>query len=583
MADGRQSLAARVYRAVYRADRWWLAAIVVVVAGALAIYTWLAAATQDLAAAAFAGTSSGELVGEALSLLAAVVVLVVLSLAELALIDHVLICRAVARTQPLVLGHVVSWPLEEFEQRSPGDVRDVIVNLTTGAATSTASLVKPVIALTRGIFLLGLMATIDGGLTLVVVAVVALYAVFFFVVHRPVGAEMERQTAAERVASASVEDIHRNAAEIKRSSLEPAVLESFSHEVEPWFVSLCRYFRRVNTVAFGGDFLATLLPAALLISTAAGAAVGVTDPAGFVAVYVLSVLLAGLFRSLQTASRGSAAGAAQWRAVLGLLDVPTERSGGDSVPSADISWTDVTKRLRGLTVLDGVTLSIAAGEKCAVVGRSGQGKTTTLRMLPGLVEPDEGTVRVGGVDVRGADPSALRALVAVVTQDPYLFDATLADNLAPGADPDGVAEALALAQLADVVAGLPDGLDTYLGPGGHTLSGGEQARVALARAILRRPDILILDETFANLDSETEEAITTRIVELPCTVVAVTHRLASLAMFPRVVGLDRGRIVFDGPNAEVTGSEPFRRLFELSPSAPIEEAARADHGRDVVP
>lgn len=560
------SLVGRVYRTVYRADRHGLVAIVVVMVAVLAVYTWLSVAIQDLADAAFSGASTSALWRDAAGLGAAVVALVMLSLLELALIDEILICRAVARTQPMVLGHVLGWPLAEFETRSPGDLRDVIVNVTSSAAMSTASLAKPAVALVRTLFLLGLMARIDLALTVVSAGVIAVYAVFFVIVKRPVGAAMEGLTDGERAASAAVDDLHRNAAEIKRNALDGPALDVFERTAAPYFRHTARYFRRINLLAFGGDLLSTMLPVALLVTTSAG--IGDAGPSEFVAVYTLAVLLVGLFRSLQTASRSVVMGAAHWRTVLALLETTPERTGGAVPPSHDVHWEDVSTIRRGRAILDRVSLSILAGEKLAVIGRSGTGKTTALLMLTGLLDPDSGRVLVGGLDTRVADPEALRARVAVVSQDPYLFDATVSANLDPDreADEHDVDAAISMAEFRSVIDTLPRGLDTHLGPGGHALSGGERARLALARALVRHPDLLILDETFANVDSEIEEAITARLVELPGTIVAVTHRLSSLSQFDRIVGLDDGRIVIDGPTLDVLGSAAFDRFVRTRPS-----------------
>lgn len=557
-----RALVAHVYRTVYRPDRLGLLAIVGVVVAALAVYVALSGAAQRLADATFAGASTGELVGDAAVLALVVVALVVLSLLELVLISEFLICRAIARIQPILLGHVLAWPFGAFETRSPGDLRDVIVNLTTSAATSTASLARPLAALVRGVFLLFLMAQIDIALTVVAALTIAVYAVFFVVVQRPVAAAMDGLTEAERASSAAADDLHRNATEIRRNALDEPALGVFDRAAAPYFAHSRRYFRRVNLLGFGGDLLLTMLPVALLVATSAG--IGDAGPGDFVAVYTLSVLLVGLFRSLQTASRSVLTGAAHWRTVLGLLDIPAERCGGLAPSTHDVQWDDVTATRRDRTVLDGVSLVVRAGEKVVVIGRSGTGKTTTLLMLTGLLEPDGGRVLVGGVDVRRADPRALRSGIAVVDQDPYLFDATVGHNLDPDgcADEDHLAEVLSMTRLDDVVATLPAGLDTHIGPGGHAVSGGERARLALARALLRRPEVLVLDETFAHLDSETEEAITARLVDLPCTILAVTHRLPSLAQYERVVGIDGGRVTIDGPTPDVLESADFERLFE---------------------
>ena len=162
-----------------------------------------------------------------------------------------------------------------------------------------------------------------------------------------------------------------------------------------------------------------------------------------------------------------------------------------------------------------------------------------------------------------ADPKTLRARTAFVTQDPYLFETTLRENLTYGSvvDDAKLEEAIRLAQLEDFVAALPEGLETRLGPDGAKVSGGEKTRIALVRALLAGPDILVLDEATASLDSETEERIYRRLLAVDYTVIGVTHRLSTLKLFPRIVVLADGRFVLDGSAQELAVSETFQELF----------------------
>ncbi len=246
------------------------------------------------------------------------------------------------------------------------------------------------------------------------------------------------------------------------------------------------------------------------------------------------------------ASAEGMAAAEQVFAVLAVDDGP--RGVGTDVPdpathAIEVSGLTVAYPGRGEPALAGVTLTVAPGRILAVAGPSGCGKSTLLAVLLGFVRPQSGQVRVGGVDLADLEPDAWRAGVAWVPQRPHLFAGTLESNVragrpdAPAAD---VLEAMASAGLGQLVATLPDGLQTRLGERGAGLSAGERQRVALARAFLRDAPLLLLDEPTAGLDAGTEEEVLEAVRRLAVgrTVVLVAHRPGLLALADQVVHLD---------------------------------------------
>jgi len=211
-----------------------------------------------------------------------------------------------------------------------------------------------------------------------------------------------------------------------------------------------------------------------------------------------------------------------------------------------------------VSALHSFTLNVASGETVALVGPSGAGKTTVFQLVQRFYDPAAGSVSVDGVDVRAADPDALRAGIAVVPQETVIFAASARDNLRYGrwdASDDALWAAAEAANAADVLRGLPEGLDTFLGEGGARLSGGQRQRVAIARALLRDAPILLLDEATSALDAESERLVQTaleRLMEKRTTLV-IAHRLATVRAADRIVVMDGGRIVEEGSHRELEG------------------------------
>lgn len=211
-----------------------------------------------------------------------------------------------------------------------------------------------------------------------------------------------------------------------------------------------------------------------------------------------------------------------------------------------------------VAALEDFTLAIRAGETVAVVGPSGAGKSTLFQLAERFYDPAEGRVLLDGVDLREADPAAVRAQIAMVPQDTVIFGASARDNLRYGhweATDDELWAAAEVANAADFLRALPQGLDTNLGEGGARLSGGQRQRVTIARALLRNAPILLLDEATSALDAESERLVQQaldRLMENRTTLV-IAHRLATVRAAQRIVVMDQGRIVEEGNHASLIG------------------------------
>ncbi|KQQ31694.1 multidrug ABC transporter ATP-binding protein [Methylobacterium sp. Leaf123] len=223
----------------------------------------------------------------------------------------------------------------------------------------------------------------------------------------------------------------------------------------------------------------------------------------------------------------------------------------------------------GTPLYDGLSVTIPAGQRVGLVGRSGSGKTTFVKLIQRLYDVSGGQVLIDGQEVAGATQASLRAQVAIVPQEPVLFHRSLAENIAyarPGASPEEIERAARLANAHDFIARLPKGYATLVGERGVKLSGGERQRVALARAFLADAPILILDEATSSLDSESEALVQEAMERLMRgrTAIVIAHRLSTVRALDRILVFDRGRIVEDGAHVALMRrpNGAYRALFE---------------------
>jgi ATP-binding cassette subfamily B protein len=316
-------------------------------------------------------------------------------------------------------------------------------------------------------------------------------------------------------------------------------------------------------------FLPQLGLAAILIVGGRQAIEGTITPGQFVAFYGYVVMLTGPMRWL-----GMALGMAQRAVASGhrVFEVLDREPGLTSPPDAPpLPAGGGRVELRGVTfayegaaepVVRDVDLSVEAGKTVAIVGGTGSGKSTLVTLIPRLYDPQEGHVLVDGIDVRDVELGSLRRDIAFVSDDAFLFSATLRENIAyarPEASDAEVEQAARRAGLAEVVDEMPDGYDTLVGERGLTLSGGQRQRVAIARALLVQPRILILDDATSSVDATTESRIKEALREVMegRTTFVIAHRLSTIALADEVVVLEGGRIVARGSHDELVEESPL--------------------------
>ncbi|NUP76658.1 MAG: ATP-binding cassette domain-containing protein, partial [Nonomuraea sp.] len=253
-------------------------------------------------------------------------------------------------------------------------------------------------------------------------------------------------------------------------------------------------------------------------------------------------------------------------------DVRFAYPSADKVSLASLEEVATLDSRGGEEVLHGVSFTALPGQMVALVGSSGAGKSTIAQLLPRLYDVDSGAVRLGGVDVRDLTFDAIRDTLGMVTQDGHLFHETIRENLLlarPEASEQEIWDALTRARLSTLIASLPDGLDTVVGERGYRLSGGERQRLTIARLLLARPRVVILDEATAALDSTSEAAVQAALGEAleGRTAVVIAHRLSTVRAADLILVIEDGRVAERGTHAELLAlggryEELYRTQFD---------------------
>jgi ATP-binding cassette subfamily B protein len=314
------------------------------------------------------------------------------------------------------------------------------------------------------------------------------------------------------------------------------------------------------------DFFGALaLTAVLVAGVLGGPSLGLTA-GGLVAFLFMVSLFVEPLNELAESLEWSQTAIAGWRKVMGVLDLPIgvpEPASGRPLPAGalairaeQLSYSYV----EGRPVLVDVDVEVPAGAHVAVVGETGSGKTTMAKLLCRLADPDQGRLLVGGIDLRKVEPGSRRTAIRLVPQDGFLFDTTVRENIRVGrsgtSDSD-IDAAIAALGLDTWVAGLPDGLDTKVGERGEHLSVGERQLVALVRAELAQPGLLILDEATSAVDPETERVLAEAMRRLAegRTTVTIAHRLSTAEHADLVLVFDAGSLVERGTHAELLAAD----------------------------
>jgi ATP-binding cassette subfamily B protein len=361
---------------------------------------------------------------------------------------------------------------------------------------------------------------------------------------------------------------------VKAFAQEPREERKFEGRSEAVFAQSVRATRQRAFFAPLLSFLPLLAQAAVLLAGGHRVVSGELDLGAFIAFNVYVLMLVQPLRMLGYWISEFQRSIASGERIFQVLDEPEEIT----APSPAVSLPRGEGRLRfehvtfgydpAHPVLHDVDLEIEPGRTVALIGHTGAGKTTLTALIPRFYDVAAGRVLLDGADVRDLDLTELRRAVGLVSQDPFLFSTTVRENIAfgaPGASEEEIVRAARMAQAEEFIAELPDGYDTVIGERGVTLSGGQRQRLAIARAILVDPRVLILDDATASVDATTEARIRLGLREAMRgrTTLIIAHRLSTLSLAEEIVVLDHGRLVARGTQDELRETSPvYQEIYE---------------------
>ncbi len=485
---------------------------------------------------------------------------------------HLAAFRTASNIRKQGVAHVMKAPLGYFDANASGLIRGRLdaaaADTETLLAHNLADIVGTVVLFAA---MLVLMFVFDWrmGAACLLAAVISVIAMFSMMGGKNARLMAEYQAAQDRMTKAGTEYV-RGIPVVKIfqqtvysfKAFQQAI-EDYSSKAEHYQADVCRIPQAINLTFTEGAFV-FLVPVALFLAPGALAS---GDFAGFVTNFafyaVFSAIISTALARIMFASAGTMLAHTSLGRINQVMDAPTleapahpQTPHGNQVEFKDVSFTYDGAEMPALSH---VSFTAEPGQTVALVGPSGGGKTTAASLIPRFWDATSGTVKVGGVDVKQVDPHVLMDQVAFVFQNSHLFKASILENVRaarPDATREQVLAALQAAQCQDILEKLPDGLDTQIGSEGTYLSGGEQQRIALARAILKDAPIVVLDEATAFADPENEVLIQKAFATLTQgrTVILIAHRLSTVVGADKIIALEEGRIAEQGTHKELTAA-----------------------------
>ena len=493
---------------------------------------------------------------------------------------HLAAFRTASNIRKQGMAHLMNTPLGYFDSNASGLIR----NRLDGASAETETLLAHNLAdivgtVTMFVAMIVLMFVFDWrmGAACLVAAVISVASMFAMMGGKNAKLMEEYQAAQDRMSKAGTEYV-RGIPVVKVFQQTVYSFKAFKEAIDDYSAKagyyqgdVCRVPQSINLTFTEGAFV-FLVPVVLFL---APGALESGDFAGFVTNFafyaVFSAIISTALAKIMFAASGMMLASTALGRIRQVMGAPVlEVAQNPEVPHGNsIEFKDVSFTYEGAAepALSHVSFTVEPGQTVALVGPSGGGKTTAASLIPRFWDTTEGTVEVGGVDVRNIDPHVLMDQVAFVFQNNRLFKTTILENVRaarPEATREEVEAALAAAQCGDIIAKLPQGIDTVIGTEGTYLSGGEQQRVALARAILKDAPIVVLDEATAFADPENEALIQKAFAKLTQnrTVIMIAHRLSTVVGADKIIVLDRGCAVEEGTHdALVAAGGLYSRMW----------------------
>ena len=485
---------------------------------------------------------------------------------------HLAAFRTAANIRKRGVAHVMKAPLGYFDANASGLIRGRLDAATAETETLLAHNLADIVGtITLFLAMLVIMFVFDWrmGCACLLAAVISILSMLSMMGGKNAQIMAEYYAALDRITKAGTEYV-RGIPVVKIfqqtvysfKAFQQAI-EEYSAKAEHYQADVCRVPQSINLTVTEGAFV-FLVPAALFLAPSAlasGSFVGFVTDFAFYAVFS-AIISTALARIMFAASGMMMAGTALGRISM-VMDAPELKI--PECPKAPqgsrVEFQDVSFAYDGAETpaLSHVSFTAEPGQTVALVGPSGGGKTTAASLIPRFWDVSSGTVKVGGVDVRDMDPHVLMDQIAFVFQNSRLFKASILENVRaakPNASREEVLAALTAAQCGDILEKLPQGMDTMIGTEGTYLSGGEQQRIALARAILKDAPIVVLDEATAFADPENEALIQKAFAQLTKdrTVIMIAHRLSTVVGADKLLVLDQGRVVEQGTHEELTAA-----------------------------
>jgi len=419
-----------------------------------------------------------------------------------------------------------------------------------------------------------LMFAVNVRLALVATAVTPLIVVFAYrysTVSHPVLRDVQQKMAdVATVAEENIVGVHV----VKSFAQEQNELQKFAARSERVFERSIDANKQRATYIPLLSFLPLIMQAGVLFEGGRMVAQGTLDIKTFFFFNVLVVMLVMPLRMLGMWIGQSQRATASGERIFEIMDEPEEISdspGAVEMPEGEgrVRYEQVSfEYAPGRLVLQDIDLELAPGRTVALIGHTGSGKTTLASLVPRFYDTTNGRITIDGADVRDVKLQSLRREIGIVSQDPFLFSASVRENIGfgrPDATDEEVVRAATLAQAHEFIDELPDGYDTIIGERGITLSGGQRQRLAIARALVMEPRILILDDATASVDATTEAKIRLGLREAMKgrTTIIIAHRLSTISLADELVVLDRGRVVGRGTDEELLQTNPvYRDIYE---------------------